>query len=237
MPHADHAVALLAAEAAGEGEGEGEGGWRRQAVALAPAAGVAAGWLALGLGLCGAMNALYFGDSTLAQCAASDAVADGWSPEAQALETALGALPILLRNTFLLWLLWNACRKLSGFEDDGAHVARAILIGRGSRLGSAPAAGWDAIATTAMREPRGMLASESCGGVASKALSSECTGTMDGPFGAAGRFCILSRTAAVCPGHAHFVLGGVAGKLAVRRRGMRYYVGLTTKRCHTANTA
>ena len=112
-----------------EGEaGEGEGSWRGQAAALAPAAAVAAGWLALGLGLCGAMHALYFGDSTLAQCAAaSDAVADGWSPEAQALETALGALSILLRNAFLLWLLWKACRKLSGL------------------LGSAPAAGWDAI--------------------------------------------------------------------------------------------
>ena len=151
--------------------------------ALAPVAGVAACWITLGLGLGWAMNVLYFGDSG-AQCTPSDAVADGWSPAAQALESAFGALPILLRNFFGVWLLWKVCRKLSGFEDDGAHVARAMLIGRGSTLGVAPAAGWDAIVGnrrgkvgdaaqstwTQAREARGLTQQQAVASASAKAL-------------------------------------------------------------------
>eukprot|EP01046_Picozoa_sp_COSAG06_P042007 COSAG06_NODE_5292_length_3581_cov_226.792391_5_plen_278_part_01 len=123
---------------------QGAAGYRQRALALALWAGVALGYAALGLGLWWCLRQLYFGAAS-SSCRPSDEVAAGWSEEAQWLDTALGALPILLRNCLLLWLLWKACRKLSGYESDEAHVARDLLLGGGSTLGNAPEAGWDAI--------------------------------------------------------------------------------------------
>eukprot|EP01046_Picozoa_sp_COSAG06_P003215 COSAG06_NODE_122_length_23062_cov_43.568990_6_plen_856_part_00 len=122
---------------------QGAAGYRQRALALALWAGVALGYAALGLGLWWCLKQFYFGGAS--SCRTSDEVAAGWSEEAQWIDTILGALPILLRNCLLLWLLWKACRKLSGYESDEAHVARALLLGRGSALGNAPPAGWDAI--------------------------------------------------------------------------------------------
>ena len=123
---------------------QGAAAGRPRPVALALWAGVALGYAALGLGLWWCLRQLYFGAAS-SSCRPSDEVAAGWSEEAQWLDTALGALPILLRNCLLLWLLWKACRKLSGYESDEAHVARDLLLGGGSTLGNAPEAGWDSI--------------------------------------------------------------------------------------------
>eukprot|EP01043_Picozoa_sp_COSAG02_P008959 COSAG02_NODE_297_length_25355_cov_78.632998_10_plen_838_part_00 len=157
VPLEAHTALLVADDRANDtcsGVGNGDCGLRAKVMTLGPWVGVATSWATVGIGLWWAMSALYFGNNTV-RCATFIPVADGWSPEARALESGLGALPILLRNFFVVWLLWKVCRKFSGFEDDGAHVVRAMLVGRGSTLGAAPKAGWDAIVGSRSSEEGG----------------------------------------------------------------------------------
>ena len=63
----------------------------------------------------------------------------------QDVEHFVGAVPIWLRSVIMGALGWQACREISGFGNDEPHVAQALLIGRGSTLGRAKKAGWDAI--------------------------------------------------------------------------------------------
>ena len=143
MPRAEPLPGPPAAE--GPQTPQGAAGYRPRALALALWAGVALGYAALGLGLWWCLLQLYFG-AVSSSCRPSDEVAAGWSEEAQLIETELGALPAQLRLLFLTWLGWKACRKLSGFESDaGVPLTQALLVGRGSALGNAPPAGWDAI--------------------------------------------------------------------------------------------
>eukprot|EP01046_Picozoa_sp_COSAG06_P054180 COSAG06_NODE_9568_length_1868_cov_46.562465_1_plen_516_part_10 len=134
------------ASAEGPQTPHGAAGYRPRALALALWAGVALGYAALGLGLWWCLRQLYFGAAALSCRPSDEAAAAGWSEEAQLIETELGALPAQLRLLFLTWLGWKACRKLAGYDDDaGVPLTQALLLGRGSALGNAPPAGWDAI--------------------------------------------------------------------------------------------
>ena len=90
-----------------------------------------------------AMFELYFHDSE--HCSALAPL----TPAAQRVDTIVGAVPFFLRHAFLGMLLWKVFWKvggrITGFQSNDTHLVQALLIGRSSMVGAAPAAGWDAI--------------------------------------------------------------------------------------------
>eukprot|EP01046_Picozoa_sp_COSAG06_P038039 COSAG06_NODE_4353_length_4336_cov_3.279443_3_plen_234_part_01 len=109
---------------------------------------VALAYSIAGCGMWAAMFELYFrGFHEAQQTHRCDAQLDvGWTVLGQDVEDFIGAGPIWLRGVIMGALGVMVCRQISGFSSgDEPHIAQALLIGRGSTLGQAREAGWDAV--------------------------------------------------------------------------------------------
>lgn len=108
---------------------------------------VALAYSIVSCGIWAALFQLYFrGFHEAQQTLRCDAQLEiGWTASGQDVEDFVGAVPIWLRGILMGALGVTVCRRISGFSSDEPHIAQALLIGRGSTLGRAREAGWDAV--------------------------------------------------------------------------------------------
>jgi hypothetical protein len=67
------------------------------------------------------------------------------TPATHRVDKFVAAAPIFLRNALLGMMLLKVGGHITDFESNETPLVQALLIGRGSMVGVAPAAGWDAI--------------------------------------------------------------------------------------------
>ena len=108
---------------------------------------VALAYSIVGCGMWAAMFELYFqGFHEAQQTHRCDAQLEiGWTALGQDVEDFVGVVPIWLRGVIMGALGVTVCRQISGFSSDEPHIAQALLIGRGSTVGKAREAGWEAV--------------------------------------------------------------------------------------------
>jgi hypothetical protein len=95
------------------------------------------------IGLVFGLRGFFFGTSADPTCGSQSFDAQARS----GIETFVGLAPVWARNGFILFVLTQCCRKVSGMEGDGS-LATALLIGQRQHRGGGSAAGWVRIVTT-----------------------------------------------------------------------------------------